>query len=149
MLERLNAHRAWANGQYAEWMASLPSVDDYCLKMFSHVLRAEEAWLARLRGEVAENRIWSLVPVEAMTAMRAAHDSGLEEALKGDLARVFRYNRFDGTPMESTAADILTHVCTHGMYHRAQIAARAAQAPPPGPAKVPGTDFIAFSRLFP
>ncbi len=146
MLPRLNAHRAWANRRYAEWLASLPAPDEYCLKMFSHVLRAEEAWLARLRGETPENKVWTFVSPEEIDAFRAALDVGLEEALAGDLSRVLRYVRFDGTAMESTVADILAHVCTHGMYHRGQIAAHASRS---GLPKAPVTDYIAFTRLLP
>jgi uncharacterized damage-inducible protein DinB len=154
-LARLNAHRAWANALHVEWAAaqstrsaSFASSPDgaYCLKMLSHVLRAEEAWLTRLRGAVPENKVWIEVPVAEMDALRAANDAGLEAALGEDPARVLVYSRFDGTPMESTVADILTHVCTHGMYHRGQVAARAAQA---GLPKLPATDFIAFARQFP
>lgn len=152
-LGRLDAHRAWANRLYVEWMAEQVAASPsflsspegaYCLKMLSHVLRAEEAWRTRLRGEVPENKVWSVLPVEDLEPLRAANDAALAAALGGDLARVLRYTRFDGTPMESTVADILVHVCTHGVYHRGQIAARAAQA---GLPKLPGSDYIAFTRL--
>ncbi len=146
MLDRLNAHRAWANRLYVEWMAAMAVPDEYVLKMFSHVLRAEETWLVRLQGGIPENRIWTLVPPGEIDALRAANDGGMEEALAGDVSRVLRYDRFDGTPMESTAADVLTHVCTHGMYHRGQIASHAARV---GSPKAPVTDFIAFTKLFP
>ena len=153
-LSRLNAHRAWANRLYVEWavaQASSPSFrassdGEYCLKMFSHVLRVEAVWLMRLAGGVPENRIWESVPHENMESLRAANDSGLESALLGDLSRVARYESFGGVAMETSVADILTHACTHGMYHRGQVASRAAQA---GLPNVPGTDFIVFSRLFP
>lgn len=145
-LVRLNAHRAWANALYVGWLAEQSSPEEYCLKMLSHVLRAEEAWLARLRGEVPGNLVWSTLPPEGLEPLRVANDAGMEAALDGDPMRVFRYSRFDGTAMESTAADILTHVCTHGVYHRGQIAAHAARS---GLPKVPVTDFIAYARLFP
>jgi uncharacterized damage-inducible protein DinB len=147
MLDRLNAHRAWANGLYVEWIQADEAREEYCVKMLSHVLRAEDTWLIRLRGEVPENKIWTLLSPEEMRPMRLANDAGWSAALSGawgDLDRVLRYRRLDGTEMESSIADIASHVFMHGMYHRGQIAARAAQA---GLPKVPGSDFIVFARL--
>lgn len=149
MLARLNDHRAWANRLYTDWLAAHAPSDDFCLKLMSHVLRAEETWLIRLEGGVPENRIWSVLPADEFTALREANDAGMQAVLSGDpslAAQVFRYNRLDGTPMESTGADIITHVCMHGMYHRAQIAAYAART---GLTKLPTTDFIAWAREYP
>ena len=56
---------------------------------------------------------------------------------------VVRYTRFGGESCESVVSDIATHVCTHAVYHRGQIAAQAARAG----LKCPPTDFIVFSRL--
>jgi uncharacterized damage-inducible protein DinB len=147
MLDRLNAHRAWANGLYVEWIRMPEAREEYCVKMLSHVLRAEEAWLVRLRGEIPENKIWTLVSPDEMDSLRIANDAGWKTALAGawgGMERVMRYRRFDGTEMESSIGDIASHVFMHGMYHRGQIAARAAQA---GLPKVPGSDFIVFARL--
>lgn len=149
MLERMNAHRAWANRSYAGWLAALPDPDAYVLKMWSHVLRAEEAWLVRLRGGVPENKVWTVSPPDELDALRAANDAGFAEVLAGgpeSLSRVLDYVRFDGSAVQSTVADILVHACTHGMYHRGQIAAHAARANLP---KVPSSDYIAFAREFP
>lgn len=144
MLPRLNAHRAWANRLYVEWLTGLGEAEDYCLKMLSHVLRAEEAWIVRLRGEVPENKVWTVLSPAEMEPLRTANDAGMEAALSGDLSRSLRYHRFDGTASESTVADIAMHICTHGAYHRGQVAAQAARL---GLPKVPPSDFILFARL--
>ena len=149
MLARLNTHRAWANHVYLDWLAALTTPDDYCLKMLSHVLRAEEAWLTRLRGGTPENRVWDVSSREELEALRVLNDAALETFVNEEpqaLARVLRYTRFDGTPMESTVADILSHVCLHGVHHRAQIAAHATRAGLPKP---PSRDFIVFAREHP
>jgi len=149
MLARLNAHRAWANRLTVEWALAHAASDEYSLKMLSHVLRAEEAWLVRLRGALPENKIWVAVPPGELDALRAANDAGLTAAVEADVTqpgRMYRYTRFDGTPMESSVADILAHVFLHGIHHRAQIAANASRM---GLPKLPVTDFIAFAREFP
>src|SRR5690606_35816678 len=58
--------------------AALTTPDDYCLKMLSHVLRAEEAWLTRLRGGTPENRVWDVSSREELEALRILNDAALE-----------------------------------------------------------------------
>ena len=152
-LERLNAHRNWANGLYVDWYLrleeGLPEGDAYCLKMLTHILLAEEAWLGRIRGTSYRNT-WgpplSSLELGSLPTMRQAAWEEILAGSAGALTEVIHYKRFDGTPDSSALVDIVTHACTHGMYHRGQIAAYAARTFPEGP-KIPPTDFIVFSRL--
>ena len=70
---------------------------------------------------------------------------GVHARNQPNLSRRVRYRRLSDGESESALADIATHLCTHGMYHRGQIAAQAARVG----LKCPPTDFIAFSRLAP
>lgn len=144
MIDRLSAHRGWANRRYLEWLAAHAAADAYCVKMLSHVIRSEAAWLTRLRGGTPEPVIWIPLPPAELEPLRAANEAGWSAALAGDLARRLAYRRFDGTETESSVEEVVMHVCTHGMYHRGQIAAHAARA---GFPRVPSTDFIVFARL--
>ena len=142
MMERLNAHREWANHRVIEWYLALPQDEEYCLKMISHILLGEETWLRRLCGEV-NREVWQSLPPEELNPLREANNAGWRKVLQSDLSRRVRYRRQTDGESESTVSDILTHVCMHAMYHRGQIAAQAARA---GLKPVP-TDFIVFSRL--
>ena len=144
MLERLHAHREWANQQVMEWVFAQPNPDEYFLKMLSHILLAEETWLRRMRGEPARE-VWQILPVEELNSLRATNDIGWREILKTDISRIVRYRRLNDVESESIVSDIATHVCTHGVYHRGQIAARAATLG----LHCPPTDFIVFARLTP
>ncbi|HAO98654.1 MAG TPA: hypothetical protein DCQ83_01270, partial [Fibrobacteres bacterium] len=127
MLERLHDHREWANQQIIEWYLALPHAEEYCLKMISHILLSEEHWLARMRG-VPGGEVWTILPPDELNARWSANNAAWREILRSDLSRVVRYTRFGGESCESVVSDIATHVCTHAVYHRGQIAAQAARA---------------------
>jgi uncharacterized damage-inducible protein DinB len=146
MLERLNAHRDWANGILIDWHVAQAEPEPYCHKMLSHVLLAEEVWLGRILGTPHRGPWAALLPPSEMESMRAAHRAGWEDVLNGaggPLTRVFGYRRYSGAEASSSIADAFAHVCAHGAYHRGQVAAQAARAG----LKVPSTDFILFADL--
>ena len=144
MLKRLHAHREWANQQVMEWVSALPNPDEYFFKMLSHILLAEETWLQRMRGEVTRE-VWQILSVKELNSLREKNDIGWCEILKTDISRRVRYRRLNDVESESIVSDIAMHVCTHGVYHRGQIAARAASLG----LRCPPTDFIVFARLTP
>ena len=147
MLERLHAHREWANQRILDWVFALPHPDEYFLKMLSHILMAEGVWLCRIRGESNPDfsrklLAWETLSVEELKSRSAASNAGWQEVLQSDVSRTVRYFRFTGEACDSVVSDMATHVCTHGVYHRGQIAAHAARLG----LKCPPTDFIVFSR---
>ncbi len=142
MLERLHAHREWANQRILGWFFALPQPEEYCLKMLSHILLAEANVLRRIRGEIP-GESWLRLAPEELNSLGEANNAEWREVLKSDLSRKIRYRLLDGTDTESLASDMATHICTHGVYHRGQIAAQAARVG----LKCPPTDFIMFSRL--
>ena len=141
MLERLHAHREWANRLLIEWYLGLPQPEEYCLKMLSHILLAEKTWLLRLEAKPTPE-VWEPLPAGELKPLSEANNEEWRKVLRMDLSRTFRYRRQTGES-ESTLADIATHVCTHGVYHRGQVAAQAARIG----LHCPPTDFIVFSRL--
>jgi uncharacterized damage-inducible protein DinB len=144
MLERLTAHRDWANAQQLAWIAeAFPAgePDDYCLRMLTHILTSEAVWLGRLRGEAPPKPSGEPLPVVELTAMRLDHGPRFEAEL-ADPGRLVPYRNFAGVACESTTGEIVTHVCMHGQYHRGQVASQAARLG----LKCPSTDFILFAR---
>jgi len=142
MLEHLHAHREWANQRIIEWYLALQSPEEYCLKMLSHILLGEETWLRRIHGK-PNREVWQTLSAEELKPLSDANNAAWREVLKSDLSRRVRYRRQSDGESESSLADIATHLCMHGTYHRGQIAAQAARVG----LKCPTTDFIAFSRL--
>ena len=144
LLRRLYEHGSWADGRVAQALEGARAAE--AASMFSHVLGAEEIWLARLQEREPRLPVWpELSPTEcAHQAERlgaAYHEllAGLDEAA---LDAECRYTTSDGRDFATPVHDILVHVALHGAYHRGQVATLLRQA---GDAAQP-TDFIHFAR---
>jgi uncharacterized damage-inducible protein DinB len=106
----------------------------------SHILRGERVWLQRVTGEAPSPDLWSPLSPTDVETLQARHTTAFAGLLAGDLDRVVAYQRFTGERYQSSVADILMHLCTHGAHHRGQMATYAS-----GRALVaPNVDFINF-----
>lgn len=103
---------------------------------FEHVLLARDLWLARLQGsaDASIESLEGLFPEECKLGALDGHLDRVEQSWSaffdelGDADSPFRYASFDGTPWLSSVGEVLTHVFTHGFYHRGQIATLVAQS---------------------
>ena len=116
------------------------------LPLFGHVLAAEHVWLSRLEKREPRVAVWptlSVAECEALAAENAvayrAYAAGLDDA---KLAEVLDYRNQAGQPFSTAVIDILTHVVTHGAYHRGQVAKMIGKTG----VSAPTTDFIAYVR---
>jgi len=112
MLERLHAHREWANQRILDWYLELPRPEEYCLKMLSHILLGEETWLRRIHGE-PNREVWQTLRVEELKPLGEANNAGWRDVLRSDLSRRVHYRRLSDGESESTLADIAAHLCTN------------------------------------
>ena len=142
---RLFAYTAWADRRALAALRATPDPAE-ALRLFAHVLAAEHVWLSRLRGTAPAHAVWPTLTLDECTALADANAAGYADYLAGlgddDFARPVRYRNTAGVAYETAVGDILTHVATHGGYHRGQIA-RAIRAGGGTPAD---TDFIIFVR---
>lgn len=142
--KRLLEYNAWANRQVLMAMKQTTVPDEINRKM-CHILWAEWAWLQRIGGksvdkstqveymEISKLEDWLLENEENWNSL-------IIENQKFDHA--IHYQLLNGTPAQSTLADIATHIVNHGSYHRGQIATLLRQEGlTPNP-----TDFIIFTR---
>jgi uncharacterized damage-inducible protein DinB len=115
-------------------------------EIYAHVLGAEHTWLSRIAGRAPVMAVWPSLDDAACERVGRDNVAGLrhvvDSATEADLARVVSYRNSAGLAYESTVADILLQVVTHGAYHRGQIALLLRQ----GGAEPAPTDFIAFIR---
>jgi uncharacterized damage-inducible protein DinB len=139
-------HLRWADVRVLEALRAAGTPPAEALELFGHVVGAEHVWLARLGGWAAEVAVWPKLSVEECAALAAANanafDAVVEALDEQALQRVVHYTNSAGLAFESTVEEILTHVCMHGQYHRAQVnllLRRAGLAPAP-------VDYIAFTR---
>jgi uncharacterized damage-inducible protein DinB len=148
-IDRLVRHQTWADRAVLAVLrenAAEPALPQV-LRVFGHLLGAQELWLQRIEGTELPPVVW---PERSLSQCAGALDA-LEErwgrtlaALReDDLGRLVPYVNSKGQPFTSSVGDILLHVVMHSSYHRGQIALllRSAGVEPPY------TDLIHAIRL--
>ena len=144
-LHRLFDHMYWADARVLERLRSAP--EPAAVRLLAHVLGAEEVWLTRLHGKDSRHlKVWPSFDVagceDASRATREGFQRYLAELDERSLPDIVEYTNQQGEPFHTPRIDILTHVVTHGVYHRGQIAQTLRLA---GHEPVI-TDFIVWSR---
>lgn len=144
LLRRMYDAVFWANERV---LGSLEEQDAEARRYFHHLLAAERVWLLRLRGEDSSIQpIWPEMSDDAARSLARENREGyrryLADLSEGDLQRRIEYANQTGRRYRTSVVDILTHVATHGAYHRGQIARARRQA-----GGLPlNTDFITYVR---
>jgi uncharacterized damage-inducible protein DinB len=147
LLLKLLAHMRWADAVIADALVDAgDGVDPEAVRLYAHVASVEHLWYARIIGRQASYAVWpSLTPAESRDLAKQhadLFDKLVTTASDAELSRVVPYTNSAGTHFDSPVGEIVTHVTSHGSYHRGQIALalRAAGARPPI------TDYIQYSR---
>ena len=115
----------------------------------SHVLGAQENWLARLEEREATLPIWPDLPRTDLTPTMNRIQRGYARYLSAlrdeDLTRLVAYTNSQGRSFETAIGDILLHVALHSQYHRGKVNLMLRQSNvTPAP-----VDFIGFVRGVP
>lgn len=140
------AHRTWADESLWAALAVARTGDAEAWREYSHIIGAEEIWLARLEGRAARVPVWPTVDRDELRAVREQVVAGYaryldalsDEALDADL----HYTNTAGVSFATRVADILVHVALHGQYHRGKINLLLRQ----GGAEPVTTDYIVWAR---
>jgi uncharacterized damage-inducible protein DinB len=126
-LRRQIDYDAWANRETLRSLEAAKGDAAGPLRVFAHVLGAEQLWLGRVGGFPAKAPVWpelTLADCERQLADLARRWTALFSGLDGAwLAEPVRYVNSKGEPWTSTVVDIVQHVVLHSAYHRGQIAA--------------------------
>ncbi len=97
-------------------------LSDFSKKSMSHILNVHHIWNARLKGNVAESNDWDLLPVDYWTKFNQQNYNETKDVADFLLGEeVIHYTTSEGVKSEMTLADIMYHLLTHQVYHRAQI----------------------------
>jgi uncharacterized damage-inducible protein DinB len=147
LLLKLLAHMRWADALVAESLiSSADAADAEAIRLFGHIASVEHLWYSRIIGRQAAHPVWpALSPTEARDLAKQhadLFDKLVTTASDGELARVVPYTNSAGLHFESPMAEIVTHVTSHGSYHRGQVASRIRGSG----GEPPYTDYIQFSR---
>ncbi len=145
LIRRLFAHCAWADAAlFAAVRACGESSEAW--REYTHVLGAEEVWLARLEGRPSSVVVWPTLTVADAEALRgglvAGYEAYLETFDEDSLSRSREYRTSAGQQFNTPVRDMLIQVVLHGQYHRGKINLLLRQgkdAPAP-------LDYISFVR---
>lgn len=145
-LQRMFRGMSWGDRQMIAAVHDAPAAKAEALPLMSHVLAAEEVWLARLERRDARLPVWPTLSVKDCQRVAAENEAGYAAFLaridEGHLSAILHYQNQAGRSFETPVIDILTHVVIHGAYHRGQIAKILGRLG----AASPNTDFITFAR---
>ncbi len=146
-LSLLIRHLAWADRRTLDALNALPDVPVREVRLFGHILAAEQIYLARMRAEDPFPQVFW--PEHALDRSREqmdpVHDalySFVDDLSEEQLTRSVRYRNSAGIYYETPVSHMLTHLCLHGEHHRGQIAIQVRNSGYP-PAV---TDLITFVR---
>ncbi|OAB40581.1 damage-inducible protein DinB [Paenibacillus macquariensis subsp. defensor] len=145
-IEKMFEHLNWANQRMLETLQNVEAGDQK-VRLFLHILNAEQVWLTRLQGmDSSQMPIWSDGDIEVCAKLSkqnvASFSTYLKELANTDLDNLITYTNSKGEVFKSSIRDILTHVALHGQYHRGQINSRL-RADGIEPVS---TDYIVFVR---
>ncbi|WP_236619666.1 DinB family protein [Bacillus sp. 1NLA3E] len=119
-------HLEWANQRILELLQSIEFENEKAIRLFSHILLAEQVWFTRLKGEDSSQiSIWSDIDVAACAKIAKQNEESysllLKELTNSDLDLIISYKNSKGKEFVTSVGDILTHIALHGQYHRGQI----------------------------
>ena len=145
---RLFNFNNWANQIVCCYLSDHQIYDDDCIKLISHVLRAQANWYLRIISQQNDLPVWDSLHLSEVLSQLDENGSLWLEYIRtldpNHLDKVVAYKNMGGKPFQGTVQDIITHVVNHGTHHRGQIIRRIRElghVPP-------NTDFINYSRIF-
>ncbi len=146
-LTRMYEHLRWANDRILNALKQAEPLPDKPMTLFSHMLAAEQVWLARINGQDNSGLpIWPELKLEACEQLMHQNQQGFDRVLNSLNANgddlTITYKNSKGMSFSTSIRDILIHVAMHGSYHRGQMSSYL---------KLEGfepvnTDFITFTR---
>lgn len=125
MVYSLIRHMEWANQMVLDTLAHKEECRE-AMKIFGHLLTAEQIWLARLEGRETRNVVlWDKADFKKCEELVQMNKGLFLDYLKDmddeELSRIVTYINSKGNKYENTRQEILLHVIMHGQYHRGQI----------------------------
>ncbi|MBA9086833.1 putative damage-inducible protein DinB [Fontibacillus solani] len=127
-IQKMFEHLHWANQNILERLQNV-EIGEQQVKLFSHILNAEQIWLARLQGmDTSQMPVWSDGDITVCAKLIKQNEENFKtffaKIANTDLDTLITYTNSNGKKFMISIRDILTHVALHGQYHRGQINSR-------------------------
>lgn len=143
-LQSLLDYNAWANGEMYKVVQDMPLDEVHKERKTSlksihvslnHLLVVEKIWLAHMKCEKHSFENLRTIVHEDIEELRQGH-AAMDQKLKDyaadlsgdDLEEVVEYELISGKKGQLSRAMVLTHIVTHGNYHRGWIVDMLGQA---------------------
>ena len=144
---KLLEYNSWANRLFLECLQDNTVMNNKVFLLFSHLLTAEEIWLARVKGTTAPvQRLWEVYPNQTIQKMLQDNSSEwlsyLSSCDEKGLVNETVYQNTKGDTFSTRLDDIITHMVNHGSHHRAQMASLLQQEK----VQPPASDYIFYLR---
>lgn len=146
-LYKMYEHLDWANQRILQVLQQESAQNLDALRLFSHILQAEQVWIARINGKDSSALpIWMEGNLADCQRLLKQNHVDFQEILnhltEKTMLQLISYTNTKGKEFSTSLEDILIHVALHGQYHRGQINSKLRLA---GVEPV-NTDFITFVR---
>lgn len=129
-----------------ELKSSFPSIS----KTLLHMWDAESAWWQRMKllekivAPSTNDQLTTQDIINGLLGSGVQWQEWVESASDAALEHVFQYQNSKKEIFKQPIWQMLLHVFNHGTYHRGQIVTMMREL---GVEKIPGTDYILFSRI--
>jgi uncharacterized damage-inducible protein DinB len=131
-LRRLFAWDDWSNRETLRALQAAGHPPGRARKLLAHIVGSEWLWFTRIAGEAKRMPVWpDLSPdslLDEIAGLHSAWERVLADLSDRALARQIEYVNSKGEHWSNTVKDVLTHVVSHGAYHRGQIASELRAA---------------------
>jgi uncharacterized damage-inducible protein DinB len=132
----------WASRQLLQTCADT-NFTERMLKLFSHIIAAQEIWISRLEGKNSALLPWEPISRrEFAERLKANHEKLVYMSENFNPDASITYSNTKGKSFSNSVKEILDHLVLHSQYHRAQIATEIKHQG----GEVPATDYIFYKR---
>jgi len=129
---RLFAYDGWANQEVLASLRAAKTPLPQSLKLMAHIFAAERLWMERLDQKPPTLPVWPEFTAEECerqaVELPALWKKYLAASTEAGLGATVSYQNSKGEAWSSRGRYPLTHVITHSIYHRGQVAAAVRAA---------------------
>ncbi len=98
------------------------------LKLFNHVLNAQQVWNNRIDPKQQPFGVWELHNVQDLKRIdQTNYEHSIQILEKFELTQIIHYTNSKGESFSNSILDILFHVINHSTHHRGQISSEFKQ----------------------
>ena len=120
-------YNEWANYRVLKSVEDHGGSDEELLKLFSHILSAQNIWLNRIKSlPTSPFPVWEQYKLTELITMTEESSDNWNDYMGEHKLDTFEemifYTDSEGKKYENTIREIIAHMVNHSAYHRGQVA---------------------------